>query len=58
MENIQNEVHARIYVAKAEEMNIRKLLFYTCINRDYGVRIQGVHLISLQILKVPNVREK
>ena len=43
MENIQNEVHARIYVAKAEEMNIRKLLFYTCINRDFSV-IVGVFI--------------
>ena len=47
MENIQNEVHARVCVEKAEEMNVRNPLFYTCINMDSSVRIRGVYLVSL-----------
>lgn len=42
-----SKTRALIYMAKAEELNVRSNYFYTCINRNSSVRIWGVHLISL-----------
>lgn len=54
-------MHVEVYVAKAEEWNVRKQLFHASINRVTSFRIQGVHLISPQNLTYTqsnSVREK
>ena len=55
-----SEMHAEVYVTKAEEWTIRKQLFHVSINKVSSVRIRGVHLFSSQNLTYTqntNVRE-
>lgn len=46
--SFESKKHSEINVSKSEEANVTKQLFYTCINKSSSIRIQGVHLISLQ----------
>ena len=56
-----DEMHAKVYVAKAEEWNVRKKLFSISINKVSSVRIRGArffhHIIS-HTLKVPALEKR